>query len=283
MNVYLCLFLLMVGLSGCSVKSTDVRPHVEELRFHSNKLVKDTRLKVYLPKGYDREGAYSVLYFLPDYGGSVDTVMEQYAIADKAEKLIAEGKITPLIIVAVSIERSFGINASEKVESFVTSSGKTFHTGMYEDYVCKEVIPFIDANYATCGKRECRYIGGYSMGGFAALHLAFRNPELFSKVGGHSPSLFTEDFPDKTVSDWLYPDMETRKKRDPILLAQSHDLGGLSVFLDVETGGTPGVKVLYDVLIRQGVAAEYREMSLSHGRESCNENMNDYLMFYSGV
>lgn len=117
----------------------------------------------------------------------------------------------------------------------------------------------------------------------AALHISLRNPELFSKVGGHSPSIFIDDFPDKSVSDWLYPNDETRKERDPILIAQSKKIEGLIVFLDVEIGGSPGVKHLHDVLKNNGIDAEFHELSLSHSRASCYENMNDYLIFYSGI
>ena len=269
-------------LSGCTRGNPAGQPHIDDINFYSDILEKDMKLKVYTPRDYSEVGEYPVLYFLPDYGGSVSTVMEQYAIAEKADKLIADGKIKPLIIVAVGVERSFGINSSEKVESFETSSGKVFHKGMYKDYVCKEVIPFIDSMYRTDAGKEGRYIGGYSMGGFAALHISFSHPELFSKVGGHSPSIFTGDFPDKSVSDWLYPNEELRKERDPILLAQSKKLDGLSVFLDVEIGGSPGVAYLHKILENNGANAVFRELSLSHGRASCNENMNEYLMFYSG-
>ena len=71
---------------------------------------------------------------------------------------------------------------------------------------------------------------------FAALHIALNHADMFAKVGGHSPSLFLEDFPDKTVSDWLYPDKKIREERDPICIAQKNDLSGLSVYID--TGET---------------------------------------------
>jgi enterochelin esterase-like enzyme len=279
--IYLIVFVFI--LSGCNLKKSDKQPHIDDIDFYSSILGKDMKIKVYTPKDYLEDNEYNVLYFLPDYGGSVYTVMEQYSIAEKADKLISESKIKPLIIVAVSIEKSFGINSSEKVESIETLSGKTFNKGMYEDYVCKEVIPLIDSKYHTIAEKEGRNIGGYSMGGFAALHISFRNLELFSKVGGHSPSIFIDDFPDKTVSDWLYPNDDIRKERDPILIAQNQKIEGLKVFLDVEIGGSLGVKYLYDVLKSSGIDAKFHELSLSHGRESCNENMDDYLVFYSGV
>lgn len=121
------------------------------------------------------------------------------------------------------------------------------------------------------------------MGGFAALHNAFLHPSLFSKVGVHSPSLFVEDFPDKTVSEWLYPSTEIRDNRDPIRIAQHTGLPGLSVFLDVEEGGSTGVRALYDVLREADVDAQFQTLSLSHSRASCAANMRAYLRFYAGI
>jgi S-formylglutathione hydrolase FrmB len=33
----------------------------------------------------------------------------------------------------------------------------------------------------------------FSMGGFAALHIAFTHPDMFTKVGGHAPALLFMD------------------------------------------------------------------------------------------
>lgn len=278
-----CLLIPMILLCSCSLQSDKQRPDIEPIDFMSDILEKKMQLKVYTPKGYTKEQVYPVLYFFPDGGGSVSTVMEQYDIAGQAEQLIAEGRIKPLIIVAVDIDRSFGINSAEQVETIETTTGKIFEKGMYEDYFIKEIIPFIDARYPTESAKQGRFIGGYSMGGFAALHIALRNPELFAKAGGHSPSIFIDAFPDKTVSDFLYPSEQLRLERDPIHIVQQHKIFELQLFLDVELGGSAGVKYLYDTAVEQGIDATYHVLSFSHSRTSCYENMVQYLMFYAGT
>lgn len=55
-----------------------------------------------------------------------------------------------------------------------------------EDFILKEVIPFIDARYATLPDR---WIAGNSMGGFGALRLGSGHPELFSAFAGLSPCI----------------------------------------------------------------------------------------------
>lgn len=44
---------------------------------------------------------------------------------------------------------------------FATASGKRFNAGMYADYLCEDVIPFINAQYKTVSSKEGRSIGGY--------------------------------------------------------------------------------------------------------------------------
>jgi enterochelin esterase-like enzyme len=241
------------------------------------------KIKVYLPPGYEDGEDFPVLYFFADYGGGAYTVMEQYGAAYTAEKMIEENKIEPLIIVAVGLDRSFGLNSSEQVQIVETTSGKVFHTGMYEDYFMLEIIPYIDNNYNTLQDKNSRYVGGYSMGGFAALHLALKYPEYFSKSGGHSPSIFIDEFPDKTVTDFLYPSEEIRDYRDPIRIVQNSQEEFPAFYLDVEMGGSSGVEYLYNEMIKKGIKAEYHVMGLSHSRETCNSNMEDYLMFYAGI
>ena len=60
---------------------------------------------------------------------------------------------------------------------------------MYEDYFINEVIPTIDNKFKTLKNRNSRFVGGASVGGYIALHNAFRHPDLFSKVGGHMPAI----------------------------------------------------------------------------------------------
>lgn len=121
--------------------------------------------------------------------------MNDYAIAETAESMLVAGEIEPVIIVGFGVDMSFGVNSGETVSEFETATGKRFMCGRYSDFIIDELIPYIDSRYATDAARGGRFIDGYSMGGFSALHNAFLNPSLFSKVGGHSPSLFVEDFP----------------------------------------------------------------------------------------
>ncbi len=59
----------------------------------------------------------------------------------------------------------------------------------WEDYIIRELIPHVDATYRTIARREARAINGLSMGGYGALMLGLRHPDLFCSIGSHSGAL----------------------------------------------------------------------------------------------
>jgi S-formylglutathione hydrolase FrmB len=77
----------------------------------------------------------------------------------------------------------------------VPNGGRTFYINSrdgkvrYEDFFVREFIPYIENHYRIRGGRKTRGITGVSMGGYGALHLALRHPNLFGAVSAHSPAL----------------------------------------------------------------------------------------------
>lgn len=56
----------------------------------------------------------------------------------------------------------------------------------YETYITQELIPWVDAHYLTLKTVRGRAIAGMSMGGYGALYIAFKHPELFGAAGSMS-------------------------------------------------------------------------------------------------
>lgn len=56
----------------------------------------------------------------------------------------------------------------------------------WEDFHVDQLVPWIDANFNTNGRRSGRSIAGVSMGGLGALMYATRHPLTFSAVGSFS-------------------------------------------------------------------------------------------------
>ena len=208
---------------------------LQVMQVHSHALKRDMAVSIYLPAGYGEQGdsrdSYPVLYMLHGYTGSETTWMPGLKLQETADALIADGRLNPLIIVAPNIDNSYGIDSAKEPYQLGSSPQDSLNEGLYETWLIDELIPWVDKTFYTNTEREGRSIGGLSMGGCAALHLAFAHPDLFIRASGHSPALFVEDFPGG-LDSWLYPTEALREERDPLRQAKTADLSDLSVWLD---------------------------------------------------
>ncbi len=59
----------------------------------------------------------------------------------------------------------------------------------YEDYIVRDLISDVEGRFPVAAGRSNRAIVGVSMGGFGAVKLALRHPDLFVFVGGLSSAL----------------------------------------------------------------------------------------------
>ena len=132
---------------------------------------------VFLPPTYDSNPArrYPALYFLHGMGENAQTLLNAGGW-NLIEDLWEQKRIGEFLIVAPSGGRSFFINSRD---------GKV----RYEDFFIREFIPFIETHYRIRAGRRYRGLEGISMGGYGALHLAFRYPQLFGSVSVHSAAL----------------------------------------------------------------------------------------------
>src|SRR5262249_13403413 len=56
----------------------------------------------------------------------------------------------------------------------------------WEDFIVKDLIGHVDSTFRTVAAREGRAINGLSMGGYGALMLGLKHPDVFCSVGSHS-------------------------------------------------------------------------------------------------
>jgi putative tributyrin esterase len=71
---------------------------------------------------------------------------------------------------------------------YYTNSASDPHLA-WEDFVILDLIPYIDAHYRTVVSRQARAIAGLSMGGYGALKLALKYPQLFAAAASLSGAL----------------------------------------------------------------------------------------------
>ncbi|MGE5550356.1 MAG: alpha/beta hydrolase [Bacteroidota bacterium] len=262
-----CAFAAIFALAGCRQPSF---LRTKKITMPSEALAGKARAIVYLPPGYNEREKYPVLYALHGYGADEKTWLTSLGGSRTADRLIGESRIKPLIIVAPYIGDSWGLNASGE---------------RYEDFLCRELIAYIDGHYSTIASRDGRYIGGISMGGAVALRLAFTRRDLYGKAGGHSPALWPGEIPG-VMSLWVYPSEALREERDPLRLARTKNLQGLQVYLDCGEQDDPefqaGCKELYRILRDRGIEAELHLSPGAHDAEYWRPMIEKYLLFYAG-
>lgn len=245
---------------------------------HSGILGKDMNLAVYCPDGYENTNL-PVLYFLHGRSGN-ETLLQWLGINKTADELISTREIKPFIIVCPNLDNSRGINSSDTYREIRGRYGMV-HQGRYEDYLIREVIPYIDNTFHTVKNREGRYIGGISSGGYTALYIGLRYQELFSKVGGHMPAI---DLSYADEDEPYFADEAMWLKYDPVTIAQNGVFEDTKVFLDDgkddEGQFFRAWDKLYFILKAKGVDVQNHLFTGSHNGEYVLKNLKTYLCFY---
>ncbi len=132
-------------------------------------------ISVYLPPGYEgSDQRYPVIYFLHGFTG--DDRMLKY-ISPILDQAIATHRTRPFIMVIPDEKTTYD-------GSFYSNSGVF---GNWEDFTTYDLVAYVDRTYRTLARRESRGITGHSMGGYGALLLAMKHPDVFSTVYGLSP------------------------------------------------------------------------------------------------
>jgi enterochelin esterase-like enzyme len=178
------LLLVSSALFTQGERSTIIHEVIESKSIQNNPGGEDAsrHIAIYLPPGYQSTSKrYPVVYWAHGFGRTpADSIfydMNQWqGLLDKA---IAKNIISPIIMVFVD-------NTTEFWGSNYANSELTGH---WEDLMAREVVDHIDSNYKTLSKKESRTIAGFSMGGYGALRLAMRNPEVYGSVYAHSPAM----------------------------------------------------------------------------------------------
>lgn len=132
-----------------------------------------------------KPGPFPVLYLLHGLTDDYTGWMRRSSIERYVEKL-------PLIVVMPDGGRSF------YTDSPVTPSLR------YETFICKDLVGFVDRTFPTIARPKSRAIAGLSMGGYGALKLGLKHPDLFCAVASHSGAVDVAG----SVSRGVFPGVE---------------------------------------------------------------------------
>jgi len=199
---------------------------------------------IFLPPSYakDPSRTYPVVYFLHGLNNDYTswTVDRYGSIQNRVEELILSSKTPEFIMVHPDGDASFYCNSADGSKK-------------YEDLITGELIKYMENNYRAKKGRENRSIGGTSMGGFGALKVAMKHPDLYAATAGDSPIIFLGknplDVPEQMKQARFYQffqnllqsifgnpfNEELWAANNPLVLAKSGKLNGLKIYFDYGT------------------------------------------------
>lgn len=257
-------------------------------KFASPAVGADVEIGVYLPKGYDDEKNKDVKWPLVIWlHGMFEDHMRFHdrGGAPVLDQCVGDGKMPPCVFVSANGGRtSMYVNRKDQ---------------HWEDLITVDLLKHLAATYRISDKREHRAIMGVSMGGMAALRIAFTRPELFGAVGAHSSAVFDED-PEKLPErikgmaqriglEEVFGNpiqKEPWQKANPLCLANAIDpkvLRTLRIYFDAGTndryGFATGNQLLHEALEKHGVEHTWR--LIEGGGHSWGAGFQDQTLPYS--
>ena len=151
---------------------------VDTVLVYSNSMKKDIKTVVVTPDNYTLSDKYSTVYLLHGYGGNygswVNGGPEVKELTDKYN------------VISICPDGAF---SSWYFDSPVDS------IFLYETFISKELIEWVDTNYSTVSSPSGRVITGLSMGGHGGLYIGFRHQDVFGACGSMSGGVDIRPFP----------------------------------------------------------------------------------------
>ena len=147
---------------------------VKTVSFDAASIGRPTAYNVILPADYETSGdkRYPVVYLLHGLTGNYGNW------AGMGAGRAARG--LDVIVVMPDGGNSWYVNWAQSDEG---------QKNAWDDFITKDLIAHVDANFRTVAAREGRAINGLSMGGYGALTLGLRHPDLYCAIGSHSGAL----------------------------------------------------------------------------------------------
>lgn len=217
MSYIRCIILFLVVALGLPSAWAQ---QVNDVVVHSASMNKNLHNMVILPKGYDGERRFPVVYLLHGYG------MKYQEWLRVQRELPQVASLHGMILVCPDGANSWYWDSPVRPDM------------RYETYVAKELTDYIRKNYKTVDAREARAVTGLSMGGHGALWLAIRHQDLFGACGSMSGGVDIRPFPGKWEMAVSLGDYEGNRERwdaHTVMTQLSRIKPGLRMIIDCGT------------------------------------------------
>lgn len=178
-----------------STASGDLHLHTLKSTVFGN----ERTVRVLLPEGYgdaaNKDRRYPVLYLLD--GQNVfdaclsDVSHHEWSADETVRRLVAEGRIPPMIVVGVDHAGKDRAREYLPYKDFVGNPDMDEPAGKsFPDFMTREVMPLVDAQYRTLSGPLNTGIGGSSYAGVASLYALLAKPNTFGYGLVESPTLW---------------------------------------------------------------------------------------------
>ena len=232
------------------------------VNYVSKSLDKAIGMNVLVPAG---KGPFPVLYLLHGLSDDHTGWMRLSMVECKAADL-------PLIIVMPDGGRSFYCNDPRP-------GGLA-----YEDHIWQATVQTVDNTFDTIADRRSRAIAGLSMGGYGAMMLATRHPDVFSVACSHSGALgfAARRFPGRPALD-AYVRALPKDKYNLYRLATAMAKAKQKIAIRMDCGETDFLiednRLFHKHLEKLGIAHQYEEFPGEHTWEYWNAHIRQTLDF----
>jgi S-formylglutathione hydrolase FrmB len=248
-------FCWLLILSVCQITEA---AKIDSLDIPSTAMHKTYKAVVVLPASYGKsKSAYPVLYLLHGGFGHYRDWIDK--TPDK--KLLDRLADSYNMIIVLPEGEIFSYYIDSPVDK----------GSQFESYIIKDVVPKIDNTYRTNRSNKARAISGLSMGGYGALYLSARHPDVFDAAGSMSGALNPD------MMGWkLSPEMAVNiKKAFGAIMGdmQSVDYSIYSVISMADLIKKNGTKVIIDCGVDDFLIEPNREL---HRRLLFNQTPHDY-------
>lgn len=158
---------------------------VEHIKVHSAALEgnlegesADRDVFVFLPPSYNKDThrRYPVVYALHGYSIGAEQWTHEIHVPQTIEGAFAQGA-REIIVVLPDSKTAYG---GSMYSSSIT-------TGDFEKFIAHDLVAYIDAHYRSLPDRLSRGLVGHSMGGYGAVRIGMKHPEIFGSLYIMSP------------------------------------------------------------------------------------------------
>jgi S-formylglutathione hydrolase FrmB len=160
----------------------------------------------------------------------------------------------------------------------------------HEQLIVQDLMALVDRSFPVRTDRGGRALGGFGMGGYGALKLALKYPQLFASVSSHAGACnLGHSIAPETDAKWraqylrLFGPNSKGGDNDIFALARrfaGEEWPNISIDCGSDDALLPENRTYHEHLERLGIEHQYSEFPGEHDWDYCDSRLTDALAFH---